>query len=125
MRAYIHHVAIPRPPTSARAARAFYGDLLGLAERSPGDGEGSGRILRFGAGTTEIHLIVEEIFGQDRSGRHFCLAVDDIETLRLRLEEAGVAVVGEGMRQASPSYFIRDPFGNLLEIVTITSDPSA
>ena len=125
MSTHIHHVAIPRPPASARAARAFYGDLLGLTERSPGDGEGPGRILRFGAGATEIHLIVEEIFGQDRSGRHFCLAVDDIETLRLRLEESGVAVVGEGLSQDSPHYFIRDPFGNLLEIVAITPDQSA
>ena len=125
MRAYIHHVTIPRPPASARATRTFYGELLGLPELTPRGDEGSDRTLCFGAGVTEIHLIVEEIFGQDRSGRHFCLAVDDVETLRLRLEEAGVAVVGEGLRQASPSYFIRDPFGNLLEIVTITSDQSA
>ncbi len=125
MRMHIHHVAIPRPPASARAARAFYGDLLSLPELSESGDEGADRRLRFGAGATEIHLVVEEIFGQDRSGRHFCLAVDDVESLRLRLEEAGVAVVGEGPRQESPHYFIRDPFGNLLEIVAITPDHSA
>jgi catechol 2,3-dioxygenase-like lactoylglutathione lyase family enzyme len=118
----LHHVTIPRPPGSATTARRFYGDLLGLSEIALGDEEENEQAIWFGAGDTEIHLIVEELGGQDRSGRHFCLAVDDVEALRLRLQAAGVAVVGEGPRRHYPRYFIRDPFGNLLEIATYAQD---
>ena len=46
-------------------------------------------------GDAELHLFVEDPTGQDHSGRHFCLAVDDVVGLRERLEMAGVAVVGD------------------------------
>ncbi|MCB0049140.1 MAG: VOC family protein, partial [Caldilinea sp.] len=57
--------------------------------------------------------------GQDHSGRHFCLAVEDVEELRDRLEAAGVTVVGDVPIPDRPRYFIRDPFGNLIELTTI------
>ena len=47
------------------------------------------------------------------------IAVDEVETVRTRLEEAGVAVVGTTPVPGRPRYFCRDPSGNLMEITTI------
>jgi catechol 2,3-dioxygenase-like lactoylglutathione lyase family enzyme len=124
MKMRIHHVSIPRPPGSAAAARAFYGKLLGLEELPHAGGETEEESLWFAAGATEIHLLVEEPMGQDRSARHFCLAVEDIEALRVRLEAAGVAVVGAAPMPGRPRYFIRDPFGNLIEIAALDDPPA-
>ncbi len=71
---------------------------------------------------TELHLLVEEPAGQDRSGRHLCLAVDDLMPVRERLESAGVTVVGDIPIPGRPRFFTRDPFGNLIEITAIETD---
>lgn len=120
MNARLQHVALPRPPETEDAARAFYDDLLGLREMMPPRSLQSLGVLWFGIGAgSELHSFVEGPMGQDRSGRHFCLAVDDVEELRLRLEAAGVTVVGDVPIPDRPRYFIRDPFGNLIELTTI------
>lgn len=119
----LQHVSVPRPPGSDRAARAFYGDLLGLRETPPPASLASLDLIWYrldGAG--EIHLYVEEPSGQDHSGRHFCLAVDDVFDLRTRLEAAGVPVVADIPIPDRPRFFVRDPFGNLIELTTIESD---
>jgi catechol 2,3-dioxygenase-like lactoylglutathione lyase family enzyme len=60
--------------------------------------------------------------GQDHSGRHYCLAVDDLDALRARLEAAGVSVVNDIPIPGRPRFFARDPFGNLIEFTTIEGD---
>ncbi|HHY55899.1 MAG TPA: glyoxalase [Chloroflexi bacterium] len=71
--------------------------------------------------SSELHIFVEEPLGQDRSGRHFCLAVEDVEALRLRLIDAGLKVAADVPIPDRPRYFVRDPFGNLIELTTIES----
>ena len=120
MNVRLQHVALPRPPATDEAARAFYGELLGLPEIAPPRSLQTLGVLWFRLGaTSELHSFVEGPMGQDRSGRHFCLAVDDVEELRDRLEAAGVTVVGDVPIPDRPRYFIRDPFGNLIEVTTI------
>lgn len=122
MNAHLQHVAIARPPATDHIARAFYGDLLGLTEMTPPASLQSLGVLwyRVGAGS-ELHIFVEEPLGQDHSGHHFCLAVEDVETLRLRLIDAGVKVAADVPIPDRPRYFVRDPFGNLIELTTIDS----
>jgi catechol 2,3-dioxygenase-like lactoylglutathione lyase family enzyme len=116
----LQHVAIPRPPQSDAAARTFYGGLLGLTEITPPPMLQTLNVIWYQVGAeSELHLFVEEPMGQDRSGRHFCLAVDDVETLRLRLVAAGLTVVSDVPIPDRPRYFVRDPFGNLVELTTI------
>lgn len=119
MQARIQHVSIPRPPESDPETRRFYGDLLGLEEMRPPASLASLQVIWYRLGHTELHLQVEEPSGQDHSGRHFCIAVADVEALRKRLQAAGIAVVGATPIPGRPRYFIRDPFGNLIEITTI------
>lgn len=116
----LHHVSLPMPPAHEAAARQFYGTVLGLAEVTPPASLDGLQELWFRLGAeTELHLFAEQPMGQDHSARHFCLAVDDVEALRTRLEEAGATVVGGPPLPGRPRYFCRDPFGNLVEITTI------
>jgi catechol 2,3-dioxygenase-like lactoylglutathione lyase family enzyme len=118
----IQHVSIPRPPGSDAAARRFYGELLALEEITPPRSLAALDLVWFRLGETELHLFAEEPAGQDHSGRHFCIAFDDVEAVRERLEGAGLAVVGTIPIAGRPRYFVRDPFGNLVEICTIEGD---
>ncbi len=118
----LQHVSIPRPPGSEEATRRFYGELLGLEEVPPPKALAALDLIWFRLGDAELHVFAEEPAGQDRSARHFCLAVDDLDALRARLEAAGIPVVGTIPIPGRPRYYIRDPFGNMIEICTIEGD---
>ncbi len=119
----LQHIALSRSPGSDAAARAFYGDVLGLAEITPPHALAALDLIWYQLdGATELHIMVEEPLGQDRSGRHFCLAVDDLVGLRARLEAAGVSAVGDTPIPGRPRFFVRDPFGNLIELTSIEGD---
>jgi catechol 2,3-dioxygenase-like lactoylglutathione lyase family enzyme len=123
MHTRLQHVTISRPPGADASVRTFYGGLLGLAEVEPPRALAPLNLIwyRLG-GDTELHILLEEPFGQDRSGRHFCLAVDDVVALRDRLEEAGITVVGDIPIPGRPRFFVRDPFGTLIELTSIEGD---
>lgn len=119
----LQHIAISRPPGGDAAARAFYGDVLGLPEIPPPASLASLDLIWYRlAANTELHIMVEEPMGQDHSGRHFCLAVDDLDELRAQLEAAGITAVSDLPIPNRPRFFIRDPFGNLIEITSIEDD---
>jgi catechol 2,3-dioxygenase-like lactoylglutathione lyase family enzyme len=119
----LQHIAISRPPGGDAVARAFYGDVLGLPEISPPANLATLDLIWYRlAQETELHIMVEEPVGQDHSGRHFCLAVDDMMELRDRLEAAGITAVSDLPIPGRPRFFIRDPFGNLIEITSIEGD---
>ena len=119
----LQHISVPRPPDSDVAARHFYGEVLGLEEMTPPKALSDLNVIWYRLGKeTELHLLTEAPMGQDHSGRHFCLAVDDVVALRARLEADGVAVVGDIPIPGRPRYFCRDPFGNLIEITTVEGD---
>jgi len=116
----LQHVAISRLPGGDAAARAFYGNVLGLSEITPPTSLAALDLIWYQLGAeTELHIMVEEPMGQDHSGRHFCLAVDDLGELRARLEAAGITAVGDTPIPGRPRFFVRDPFGNLIEITSI------
>jgi len=115
----LQHVSITIPRGAEDAARAFYVGLLGLAEREvPAKLDASRLIwLRVGEPDLELHLMLVE--GPTPGGGHFCLAVDDLDTFRRRLEQAGVETSDATEIVGRPRFFCRDPFGNLVELTTI------
>ncbi len=117
----IQHVSIPRPPGSDDETRAFYGDLLGLEEVPVPRSLQQMDLIWYRLGDTELHLFAEEPLA-DRSGRHLCIEVDDVEDLRARLGSAGYAVHDTTPIPGRPRFFCRDPFGNQIEFTTIISD---
>jgi catechol 2,3-dioxygenase-like lactoylglutathione lyase family enzyme len=63
----------------------------------------------------DIHVSVEaQPFGPDAQ-RHFGLECADVDGLRSKLATAG-AVIDEGRPAPWKRFFVRDPFGNRLEI---------
>ena len=103
------------PKGEEPAARAFYGGLLGLAEIPKPESLRARGGVWFDAGGLDIHVSVEP----DRSGpdalRHFGLVCSDVSGLRVRLTQAGVPTE-DGRPAPWKRFFVRDPFGNRIEI---------
>jgi catechol 2,3-dioxygenase-like lactoylglutathione lyase family enzyme len=115
----IDHVQLAMPPGGEAAARAFYGGLLGIAEKAkPAELAGRGGAW-FEDGAVKIHLGVEQDFRPARKA-HPALVVRDLAALVERLRRAGVEVVRDDLG-GTPRVYVSDPFGNRLELM----EPSA
>lgn len=112
-------MSITIPRDGAERARAFYGGLLGLEEREVPPKLEPGRFVWFRAGGDhELHCILADDPPPEKP--HFCLvADDDLDGLRARLEDAGVATEDATEIVGRPRFFCRDPFGNLVELTRI------
>jgi len=109
------------------AAMRFYGDLLGLTEtfRTPREGVPSHVEFRAGDFTVGLGTVeaARQVHGVDAEPGHPVLALvlwsDDVDADHARLAAAGAPVLqaphdtGNGNRSA----LLRDPDGNLVEIV--------
>ena len=114
----IQHVSVPRPPGSQAQTRAFYSELLGLEEAPVPETIRHLDLIWYRLGDTELHLFTEEPL-EDRSGRHFCIEVDDLEGMRRRLVAAGYEPWDPEPIHNRPRFFCLDPFGNRIEFTTI------
>jgi catechol 2,3-dioxygenase-like lactoylglutathione lyase family enzyme len=114
----LHHVTVAIPEHGAERARAFYGGLLGLEERDVLPRLDPARFVWYRVGgDLELHLMLS---GEPQPvSPHFCLAVDDLDGLRARLEAAGVATRDGTELVGRPRFTCRDPFGNLVELARI------
>lgn len=93
------------PAGGGETGRAFYGGLWQLNELTPPAAVAALNEIWYQLGDTELHLFEEMEHFADRTARHFCIAVDDVESLRSRLETAGVGVVGATAIPGRPRYF--------------------
>jgi catechol 2,3-dioxygenase-like lactoylglutathione lyase family enzyme len=111
----IDHVQIVGPSGCEPAARAFYGELLGLEElprpTTLPDPDG----CWFRVGTQELHVGVEAPFRPAQKG-HPSFLVDDLAALVDRLEDEGYAATPENSIPGVTRAFVNDPFGNRLEL---------
>lgn len=115
----LHHVSIV--VTDLAAAKAFYGDVLGLEElpRPPFAFAGAW----YAVGDRQLHLIVHAPARTLRGTRaidsrdgHFALRVADYEDTLARLRSRGVEV-RERRVNATPwaQLYVTDPDGNVIE----------
>lgn len=111
----LSHVNVTMPAGSEDAARMFYGEVLGLREiPKPEPLRGRGGVW-FEAGGLDVHVSVEpQRIGADAQ-RHFGLECEDVDGLRARLHAAGVGTE-DGRPAPWRRFFVRDPFGNRIEI---------
>jgi glyoxylase I family protein len=114
-----HHVAIV--VRDADAARAFYGELLGLEElERPADvgARFAGAWYRLGA--VELHVFEQKDYAPPRApiGPHIALHTADFEQAIERLSARGCSfVVGPGRGEDGVARAIlRDPTGNVVEL---------
>ncbi|HEX7297861.1 MAG TPA: GNAT family N-acetyltransferase [Solirubrobacteraceae bacterium] len=110
----VDHVQVAAPRGGEAAARAFYGELLGLPELPKPERLRARGGAWFAVGDQQLHVGIEDPFAPARKA-HPALAVpraDDLRVLATRLEEAGHAVTWDG-----PRIYVDDPFGNRLELL--------
>ena len=114
----LQHAAITVPIEGLEAARRFYSDVLGLKEvpRPPELQSRPGIWYTFG--TTELHIQTRSNVPPEKGDRHPALVVDDIEGWRERFTEHAVDVIDQPTIYGRRRFNVRDPFGNLLELMT-------
>ena len=111
----LHHVQLAAPPGCEEEARRFFGGLLGLEELpKPVSLAGRGGVW-FRVGAQELHIGVEQDFAPARKA-HPAFVVTDVEELRRRLEDAGVATQDAPPIDALPRFYATDPWGNRIEL---------
>jgi catechol 2,3-dioxygenase-like lactoylglutathione lyase family enzyme len=104
------------PPSGDHAAAAFYGGGLGM-ERVPKPKELAVRGgCWFRGDGIEIHLGVEEGFRPSERA-HPALLVAGLAALRERLDAGGFETVEETQLEGFHRCYVRDPFGNRLELI--------
>jgi catechol 2,3-dioxygenase-like lactoylglutathione lyase family enzyme len=112
---YLSHVNITMPKGQEAEARLFYGGYLGLRELpQPAAFRNRGGVW-FEAGGLHLHLSVAEAPPRRERHDHFGLGCGDLEGLKARLCAAGVEIE-DGPPSLCRRFFIRDPFGNRIEI---------
>ncbi|MCC6312458.1 MAG: VOC family protein [Thermomicrobiales bacterium] len=116
----LQHSSVPMPRDGATDARRFYGGALGLEEVSLPESLHDRALVWFSAGDGhEIHCFADEHLGPNSPQQHFCLEVDDLDAYRTRLDEHGVATYDSTPIHNRPRFFVRDPFGNQIELTQI------
>jgi catechol 2,3-dioxygenase-like lactoylglutathione lyase family enzyme len=111
----LQHVGITVAPEEIEVARAFYRDVLALPELYATE-----RALVYGlgrAGDLELHVIAgpsPDVGAQ----HHFALEVDDLGRIRTQLASDGFETAAARPVGGRERFFVRDPFGNLIEFVT-------
>ena len=105
-------------------ARDFYQGVLGLspADRPEMSFEGAW----YDIGAQQIHLLAlpnpDPVAGRPEHGgrdRHVALGVADFEQLKNKLDQAGIPYTMS--RSGRPALFCRDPDGNAVELVLLTT----
>ena len=110
--ATLDHVQLAAPPGCEEAARAFYGELLGLEEvEKPESLRGRG-----GVWFQQLHIGVEEDFRPARKA-HPALRVQDIDSIASRLTAAGKRVDWDGALPGIRRFYTSDPWGNRVELL--------
>lgn len=119
----IQHISIPRQPGQASRATAvaFYNGLLGMTVKPEPQSIQHLDLVWFQVGEMELHCFAEEPIAYT-GGRHFCLAVDDVEGMRQKLSQAGYEPWNPEEIPGRPRFFCRDPFGNIIEFTTIVDN---
>jgi catechol 2,3-dioxygenase-like lactoylglutathione lyase family enzyme len=111
----LSHINVTMPKGSEDIARAFYGGLLGLREIPKPESIRSRGGVWFGAGGLDVHISVEESRDGADTQRHFGLECADVDGLRAKLKSANVET-DDGRAAPWKRFFVRDPFGNRIEI---------
>ena len=114
-----HHMSVQI--TDLERSRAFYEDVLGFEETDRPDFGFPG--IWYQLGDVQVHLI-GEIPGMDRStppaslspaATHLAFQIDDYAQTLAELTAKGVEAVGLG--EEVGQIFIRDPDGNIIELI--------
>lgn len=112
----IHHVQLAMPEGEDADAVRFYADTLGLTQVPRPESLSPRGGVWFTSGELEVHLGVEEGF-RPAVKAHPAILVKGLGTIRARIEEAGYKVSDTVQIEGFDRLYVRDPFGNRLELI--------
>jgi catechol 2,3-dioxygenase-like lactoylglutathione lyase family enzyme len=112
----IDHVQVAMPAGEEAKARAFYAQLLGLAEQPKPPELAKRGGCWFETGTVKVHCGVETPF-RPALKAHIAFRVADVQALAARARAAGYTVVDDDLLPGHDRIYIYDPFGNRLEFL--------
>jgi catechol 2,3-dioxygenase-like lactoylglutathione lyase family enzyme len=115
----LDHVQLAAPPGCEDAARAFYGDLLGLTEiDKPQPLRAHGGVW-FELGLGQLHIGVEDPFSPARKAHPALRAAGRraLDELAGRLQAAGAPVQWDSEVDGLWRFYTADPWGNRLELL--------
>jgi catechol 2,3-dioxygenase-like lactoylglutathione lyase family enzyme len=112
----IHHVQLAMPDGEDAVAVQFYGDVLGMQRVPKPDALSPRGGVWFRSGALEVHLGVEEGF-QPAVKAHPAFLVTGLGALRERVESSGYKVADTVPIPGFERIYVRDPFGNRLELI--------
>ncbi|MGW8633509.1 VOC family protein [Streptomyces sp. NPDC055793] len=112
----VDHVQLAAPPGSEESLRAFYTDVLGMAETPKPPALAARGGCWFQAGTVRLHLGIEPGFRPARKA-HPGLRVTGIEAYAARLEARGASVTWDDELPGHRRFYCADPVGNRLEFL--------
>ncbi|MBV9489975.1 MAG: VOC family protein [Verrucomicrobia bacterium] len=120
----LQHVTITFLRGQEQRLREFYLDVIGFQEKPvPRPAKPLGWIWFYTVDEmVELHCVPGDEPVPADSTHHFCLAVDDLEGCRARLERAGCRIREARPLPLRPRFFARDPFNNLIEFVHLEGD---
>jgi catechol 2,3-dioxygenase-like lactoylglutathione lyase family enzyme len=114
----IDHVQLAMPAGGETAARAFYGEVLGLDEvTKPAELAGRGGVW-FRNDVMKVHLGVESDF-RPAVKAHPAFLTGDFAGLVAALDRAGHDVAADRDHLGRRRLYVADPFGNRLKIVEV------
>ena len=112
----LDHIQLAMPEGREDAARAFYADILELAEVEKPEPLRSRGGCWFEGGGVIVHLGVEKDFTPALKA-HPAFLVADWEMLQGLLGEAGIAVTPDRALPGMRRFYAADPFGNRIEFI--------
>ncbi|WGF89495.1 VOC family protein [Marinivivus vitaminiproducens] len=112
----LDHVQLAMPAGGEDEARAFYRDLLGMAEVAKPEPLAKRGGCWFERGTLKVHLGVEADFRPARKA-HPALLTDDLDRLVARLRAAGCVLRDDEPLEGYVRTYVDDPFGNRIELM--------
>jgi [ribosomal protein S5]-alanine N-acetyltransferase len=119
----LEHVQLDIPPNGEQVARAFYVDVLGLTQiAKPPSLNPLGAWFRTGTG--ELHLSVTPDARPAVKG-HAAIRVRGLDAFAARCEAAGHTVERDRRYPGRSRFYVRDPFGNRLELFQLDEDTAA
>jgi len=118
----LSHVNVTVPAELEADAKQFYESVLGLAPIPKPEGTRQNMGAWYELGDMQLHLSVEDDVQNEKSDRHVCYQVADIDVASLCFRNAGVEIIADARPVRGQSrFFVRDPGGNLIEITQAVS----
>ncbi|HEY4551650.1 MAG TPA: VOC family protein [Bacillaceae bacterium] len=112
----IDHIQLAAPRGSEEQAREFFKGILGLEEEEkPEELKQNGGVW-FVLGEVHLHIGIEEPFSP-ASKAHPAFEVNNLDGLKQRLLDSGIAVKEDGRLPGAKRFYVSDPFGNRLEFL--------